>query len=248
MQIALHAVSQGYGGRTIIEGLSATLRPGVTALLGPNGAGKTTLIRTLATILPPRSGEIHFDDLRVVNERTARIARSRIGYLPQDFGYDPQMTVTDFVSYAAWLRDVKRRDRQQAVERALNLVDLGDARRMKMRKLSGGMRRRAGIAWAIVGDPPLALLDEPTVGLDPRQRLHFRKVIGSLDRTAVLLSTHLIDDVGAVCDRVIVLNNGAVRFEGSVSDLEALSRDDLPGHSALERAYMRLLPEEEQRL
>jgi ABC-2 type transport system ATP-binding protein len=248
MEIVLDALSQGYRGKMVFEGLCLTLRPGVTALLGPNGAGKTTLIRTLATVLPPRAGRMRFGDLSVVDERSARMARSLIGYLPQDFGYDPHMTVGDFVSYAAWLRNVERRNRQQAVQKALEMVDLTDMRRTKMRKLSGGMRRRAGIAWATVGDPRLALLDEPTVGLDPRQRLHFRKVISNLNGTVVLLSTHLIHDVAAICDRVIVLHNGERKFDGAVSALEARGSADVPGHSALERAYMSLLPEQEQRL
>ncbi|MDG4838458.1 ATP-binding cassette domain-containing protein [Micromonospora sp. WMMD967] len=248
MEIVLDALAQGYRGKQVFEGLNLTLRPGVTALLGPNGAGKTTLIRTLATVLPPRSGRLSFGDLHIVDERSARVARNEIGYLPQDFGYDPQMTVEDFVTYAAWLRGVGRRSRQEAVIDALELVDLSDMRRTKMRKLSGGMRRRAGIAWATVGRPRLALLDEPTVGLDPRQRLQFRKVISNLAGTVVVLSTHLIHDVQAICDRVIVLHNGASQFDGTVSDLEALGSADFPGHSALEKAYMSLLPEEERQL
>lgn len=248
MEIVLDSLSQGYGGKLVFNEVSVTLRPGVTALLGPNGAGKTTLIRTLATVIPPRAGTMRFSDLDITDERSARLARNHIGYLPQDFGYDPRMTVADFVTYAAWLRGVRRQNRQQEVEKALRLVDLTEMRRSKMRKLSGGMRRRAGIAWAIVGSPRLILLDEPTVGLDPRQRLHFRKVVSALSDGIVLLSTHLIDDVAAVCDRVIVLHNGKIRFDGSVGDLEALSSDELPGHSPLERGYMYLLPEEEQRL
>ena len=184
----------------------------------------------------------------VNSERTARLVRDRIGYLPQDFGFDPGMTVSDFVTYAAWMRGVPSADWQQSVTETLEMVDLADRRRSKMRSLSGGMRRRAGIAWAIVGRPRLVLLDEPTVGLDPRQRLQFRKIISELTDTVVLLSTHLIDDVAAICDRVIVLHAGTARFDGTVAELEALDQPDLPGHSKLERAYMHLLPVEEQTL
>ena len=248
MSIVLDGLSQGYGTSTVIDRLSLVLRPGITALLGPNGAGKTTLLRTLATVMPPRNGRINIGDVEISGERSARRVRDQIGYLPQDFGFDPKMTVVDFVTYAAWMRGVPTRQWRRSVDEALEMVDLTDRRRSRMGSISGGMRRRAGIAWAIVGRPRLVLLDEPTVGLDPRQRLQFRKIISALDETVVVLSTHLIDDVGAVCDRVVVMHAGAARFDGTVAELEALGRDDLPGHTSLERAYMHLLPEGEQQL
>ncbi|GAB3144445.1 ABC transporter ATP-binding protein [Micromonospora sonneratiae] len=248
MSVVVDALAQGYGTSTVIDNLSITLRPGLTALLGPNGAGKTTLLRTLATVMPPRNGVVRIDDIEIDSERSARRVRDHIGYLPQDFGFDPQMTVADFVTYAAWMRGVPSGQWRRSVDEALEMVDLTDQRRAKMRSLSGGMRRRAGIAWAVVGRPRLVLLDEPTVGLDPRQRLQFRKIISGLGDTVVVLSTHLIDDVGAVCDRVIVLHSGEARFDGTVAELEALGHDGLPGHSRLERAYMHLLPEGEQQL
>ncbi|MFF3867200.1 ATP-binding cassette domain-containing protein [Micromonospora sp. NPDC001898] len=244
----LDALSQGYGTSTVIDSLSVALRPGITALLGPNGAGKTTLLRTLATVMPPRNGRICIDELEISGERSARQVRDRIGYLPQEFGFDPKMTVADFVTYAAWMRGVPAKQWRRSVDEALEMVDLTDRRRAKMGSLSGGMRRRAGIAWAVVGRPRLVLLDEPTVGLDPRQRLQFRKIISGLGEAVVVLSTHLIDDVAAVCDRVIVMHGGSARFDGTVAELEALGRDELPGHSKLERAYMHLLPEGEQQL
>jgi ABC-2 type transport system ATP-binding protein len=248
MSLELDEVSQGYGPTVVVDRLSVTLQSGITALLGPNGAGKTTLLRTLATIMPPRHGTIRLDGFMVETERSARRVRDNIGYLPQDFGFDPHMTVADFVTYSAWLRGIGRRDLGRSVDEALEMVDLTDRMRTRMRKLSGGMRKRAGIASAVVGRPRLVLLDEPTVGLDPRQRLQFRKIIAGLRETIVVLSTHLIDDVGAVSDRVMVLYGGVAKFDGTVPDLEAMSRDDLPGDSPLERAYMRLLPPEEQQL
>ncbi|HEX6968350.1 MAG TPA: ATP-binding cassette domain-containing protein [Micromonosporaceae bacterium] len=248
MTVVLEGLAQGYGTHTIIDQFTTILRPGITALLGPNGAGKTTLLRTLATVMPPRNGVISLDGTAITDERSARRARDKIGYLPQDFGFEPQMTVRDFVTYAAWMRGVPSAKWRQAVDEALEMVDLSAEQGMRMRRLSGGMRQRAGIAWAVVGRPRLVLLDEPTVGLDPRQRLQFRKIISALDDTVVVLSTHLIDDVAAVCDRVIVMHGGAARFDGSVTELESLGHDGLPGHSALERAYMHLLPESEQQL
>ncbi|MFV2011270.1 MULTISPECIES: ATP-binding cassette domain-containing protein [unclassified Micromonospora] len=226
--------------------MSLTLESGVTALLGPNGAGKTTLLRTLATIMPPQYGSLRIGGVEVVDERSARRIRDDIGYLPQAFGFDPQMSVSDFVTYAAWMRGVPPSRRRGAVDEALEMVDLVDRRRDKMRKLSGGMRQRAGIAWAVVGRPGVVLLDEPTVGLDPRQRLQFRKIISGLADAVVVLSTHLIDDVAAIADRVVVMHGGVARFDGSIAELEATARDDLPGHTPLERAYMHLLPEAEQ--
>lgn len=246
MSVVLDRVSQAYGTTVVVKNLNLTLRPGITALVGPNGAGKTTLLRTLATIMPPRSGSMTIDDAKVDGEHAARQLRDRIGYLPQSFGFDPHMRVADFVTYGAWLRGVPSSERAKAVAEALAMVDLTDQRRVRMRKLSGGMRQRAGIAWAVVGHPRLVLLDEPTVGLDPRQRLHFRKVISGLKDTMVVLSTHLIDDVAAICDRVIVMHSGSIKFDGTVAELVATGRDDLPGHSPLERAYMALLPAEEQ--
>lgn len=246
--LQLIGVSQGYGNTRVIDGFDLELAPGVVGLLGPNGAGKTTLLRTMATIMPPQTGKIFVDDILIDGESAARRARRRIGYLPQDFGFDPGMRVMDFVRYAAWMRGLPSQNWDTAVDLVLMQVELTDQRRTKMRKLSGGMRQRAGIAWATVGKPALVLLDEPTVGLDPRQRLQFRKFISGLHDSVVVLSTHFIDDIDAICDRVIVLQHGAPKFAGTTTELAALSRDDLPGNTKLERAYMNLLPAEEQRL
>jgi ABC-2 type transport system ATP-binding protein len=246
--LQLSAASQGYGTTPVFQDLDLRLEPGVIGLLGPNGAGKSTLLRSLATVLPLRTGTIAFDGTAVADERGARAVRDRIGYLPQDFGYDPSMRLGDFIGYAAWMRGVPSKDRADAVAVAIERTGLAAEAGVKMRKLSGGMRRRAGIAWAIVGEPSLVLLDEPTVGLDPRQRLQFRRIIAELEETIVVLSTHLIDDIDAICSQVIVFHDGAIRFSGSTEAMAAHSRADLPGNTDLERAYMHFLPEEEQRL
>lgn len=248
MSLSLQGVSQGYGSASLIEGLHLDLRSGVVGLLGPNGAGKTTLLRTMATIMPPRSGSVVVGGVTVTGERSAREARRQIGYLPQDFGFNPGMRVADFVRYAAWMRGLPAAGWDAAAQRVLVKVDLVDEQRARMKTLSGGMRQRAGIAYALVGEPTVVLLDEPTVGLDPRQRLQFRKIITGLAGSVVVLSTHLIGDIDAVCDQVVVLQHGAPSFVGSTSELAALARPDLPGDTELERAYMHLLPAGERDL
>lgn len=180
------------------------------------------------------------------SEAEARAARRQIGFLPQRFGFEPAMRVRDFVRYGAWLRGLPSREWAHASAEALAHVGLDGEAGQKMKSLSGGMRQRAGIAWAVVGRPRIVLLDEPTVGLDPQQRLRFRAIIAGLPDTTVLLSTHLIDDVDAVCDRVVVMNQGEIRFAGATSELKALDESSLPGHTPLERAYMSLLPAEDR--
>ncbi|EFE74139.1 ATP-binding cassette domain-containing protein [Streptomyces filamentosus] len=237
------SLTQGYDGRRIIEDLDLSIQTGVTGLLGPNGAGKTTLFRTLATIAPPWSGLLELFGEPVSNERQARRARRSIGYLPQDFGYYPAFSITDFVRYCAWLREVPSRKAESLTREALGAVGLADRAQDHMKSLSGGMLRRAGIAAAIVGSPDLLLLDEPTVGLDPAQRLDFRELIRSLARagTAVVLSTHLVEDVGAACDTVLVLNDGQVRHSGTPQQLAELAAPTAPGDNPLERGYMTVL-------
>jgi ABC-2 type transport system ATP-binding protein len=195
----------------------------VTGLLGPNGAGKTTTLRILATVLTRDAGS-----LRVLGRDPADTAdrleiRRRLGYLPQDPGYQRGFTVFEFVDYVAILKEwTERRTRHDEVRRVLDMVGLGDVRGTKIRKLSGGMRRRVGLAQALLGDPELLILDEPTVGLDPQQRLRFRDVISQAgEGRTVLLSTHLTDDVAAICGRIAVIAAGRTVFVGSPSELAA---------------------------
>lgn len=241
--VRLTALTQGYSGRRIIENLDLSIQPGVTGLLGPNGAGKTTLFRTLATIAPPQNGQLELFGRPVTSERDARRVRRRIGYLPQDFGYYPAFSIADFVRYCAWLREVPSKEADSASKEALAAVGLADRARDRMKSLSGGMLRRAGIAAAIVGSPSLLLLDEPTVGLDPAQRLDFRELIRSLARAgaAVVLSTHLVEDVGAACDTVFVLSDGQIRHSGTPQQLAELATPTTPGDNPLERGYMEVL-------
>ncbi|MFD4394319.1 ATP-binding cassette domain-containing protein [Kitasatospora sp. NPDC058478] len=239
--VALSGVSQGYGRKRVISNLDWQIGVGVFGLLGPNGAGKTTLLRTLATVAPPLQGRISIYGRGIDSERHARTARRQIGYLPQDFGYYPSYSVYDFVRYSAWLREVPASEAHSATLKALNDVDLDGQQKIKMKALSGGMLRRAGVASAIVGSPKLLLLDEPTVGLDPAQRLQFRQLVRSLENTAVVLSTHLVEDVAAVCDEVFVLRSGEFVFRGTPQELNGFGNCELAGDSPLERGYMAVL-------
>ncbi|WP_441251318.1 ATP-binding cassette domain-containing protein [Kitasatospora sp. McL0602] len=239
--VVVRGLGQGYGGKSVISDLDLEVGPGVTGLLGPNGAGKTTLLRTLATVVPPHDGEIEICGIRVVSEQTARQARRSIGYLPQDFGYYPSFSVYDFVRYCAWLREVPSSEADRETRRVIEAVGLSDRISAKMKSLSGGMLRRAGIATAMVGSPRLLLLDEPTVGLDPAQRLDFRELIRSLSDSAVILSTHLVEDVSAVCSSVAVLSAGRFVFQGTPAELTEAAAPDAIGDSPLERGYMTTL-------
>lgn len=245
VSVRLQSLTQGYGRKVVISGLDLTLSAGVFGVLGPNGAGKTTLLRTLATILPPRSGTLEIAGQVVNSGKTARIARQQIGFLPQDFGFYPSFSVYDFVRYVAWLREVPVKQAHASTLRAIEQVDLGDKLKSKMKSLSGGMIRRAGIAAAIVGSPRVILLDEPTVGLDPGQRLQFRALIRSLSDSTVILSTHLVEDVSAICHQVAVMSDGAFVFCGTPADLESQNSSTSAGGTALEQGYMNVLGQTE---
>lgn len=234
-------ISQGYGRETILKDFDLEIGPGVTALLGPNGSGKTTLLNTLSTVLPPKQGELRVNGRLVNSEKSARQVRRDIGFLPQRFGYDPTTTVRDFVRYGAWLRGIPSIDWENDVEEAVSYVGMASSSKTKLGKLSGGMRQRAGIALAIVGRPSVVLLDEPTVGLDPEQRVVFRQLVGGLTTTTVLLSTHLTDDVDAACPSVAVLNQGQIVFHGTTDALRLLASPGSGGHSAVEQGYLNLL-------
>lgn len=230
------------GNRMAVDGLTLSLGTGTHGLLGPNGAGKTTLIRALATVLRPAEGDLRLFGASVRGGADQRETRRRIGYLPQEFGYYRRFTVREFVEYMAWLKEVPKRDIPGAVQRAVERVGLADRADERMKALSGGMVRRVGIAQAIVNDPDVLLLDEPTVGLDPAQRLRFRELLQQLGRdTCVVVSTHLVEDVAAACSDVVLFAEGRLVFQGTPAELAAAGSDDQPGDSPLERGYSALL-------
>ncbi|MFI7289579.1 ABC transporter ATP-binding protein [Streptomyces anulatus] len=228
--------------RLAVDGLDLALGTGTHGLLGPNGAGKTTLIRALATVLRPTGGDLELFGHSVRDSARHRELRRRIGYLPQEFGYYKRFTVREFVSYLAWLKEMPARDIPGAVQRAVERVGLADRADSRMKALSGGMVRRVGIAQAIVNDPSVLLLDEPTVGLDPAQRLQFRALLQELGReSCVLVSTHLVEDVAAACTDVVLFDRGRLVFQGTPEALAAAGTADQPGDSPLERGYSALL-------
>jgi ABC-2 type transport system ATP-binding protein len=223
--VRIDGVRKSYGAVVALADLDLELRPGITGLLGPNGAGKTTLIRILATLLAPSAGAVGVNGWRSSDLRDRVEIRRRLGYLPQDLGLYPRFSVFEFVDYLAVLKELEDpADRHRRVRAALAAVELDDLAGRKIRTLSGGMRRRVGIAQAIVADPELLLLDEPTTGLDPEQRMRFRQLIAGLgEHRTVVLSTHLVEDVAAVCTQVVVLWQGRVRFFGTPSQLRQLA-------------------------
>jgi ABC-type multidrug transport system ATPase subunit len=225
-----------------VDGLDLTLGKGVHGLLGPNGAGKTTLIRALATVLRPAEGRL---TLLGTPPGGQRALRRRIGYLPQNFGYYKRFTVREFVEYMAWLKEMSKEDIPGAVQRAVERVGLADRADDRMKTLSGGMVRRVGIAQAIVNDPDILLLDEPTAGLDPAQRVRFRELVGELGRdSCVLISTHLVEDVATACSDVVLFADGKLVFQGTPDELAAAGTAEHVGDSPIERGYSALLHHE----
>jgi ABC-2 type transport system ATP-binding protein len=231
------------GRHLAVTGLNLEIGTGVHGLLGPNGAGKTTLMRALATVLRPAGGTLELLGQPIHDRRVdLRQIRRSIGYLPQQFGYYPRFTVREFVEYLAWLKEMPKADIPGAAQRAIERVGLADRANSKLKKLSGGMLRRAGIAQAIVNDPAVLLLDEPTVGLDPEQRMSFRNLLRELGAdTCVLVSTHLVEDVVAACTDVVIANAGRVTWQGTPADLSAHGGTGDPGDSAAERGYSALV-------
>ena len=217
--VVLHCekIDKIYPGTKALDQVSFDLLKGkVNVLIGENGAGKSTLMKLLVAALLPTRGEILVDGQPLA--RTEQLLKAQLGYLPQDFGLFDELTVTQFLDYMAALKGIK--DPKAAIQKAIREVNLEEKARARIRTLSGGQRQRVGIAQALLGDPPFLIFDEPTVGLDPEERIHFRNLFShaAQDRL-VLLSTHIIEDVQSVCDQLVVINCGQILFTGTPEEL-----------------------------
>ena len=223
--VSVTGLRKRFGTTVALDGVDTAIAPGVNGLLGPNGAGKTTMLRILATVLSADDGRLEVLGVDPTTAHGRLAVRRRLGYLPQEPGFHRSFSAFDFVDYVAILKEwVDRRARHDEVRRVLGVVGLEAVMHKRIRQLSGGMRRRVGIAQALLGRPDLLVLDEPTAGLDPEQRLRFRELLGTEAAGAtVLLSTHQTNDVAALCQHVIVLLAGRIRFTGTPASLAALA-------------------------
>jgi ABC-type multidrug transport system ATPase subunit len=218
--LSIRSISKTYpNGVTALDGVSLEIPPGMFGLLGPNGAGKSTLMRTLATLQQPDRGTIRFEDIDVLAEPD-RLRRT-LGYLPQDFGVYPRVSAEGLLDHLAVLKGiVNRRERQSLVDRLLHQVNLHEVRNKAIAGFSGGMRQRFGIAQALIGDPRLLIVDEPTAGLDPEERVRFHNLLSEIgEDRVVLLSTHIVEDVADLCPNMAILASGSIVMHGRPGEL-----------------------------
>ena len=214
MELQIRNLSKTYpNGVEALKGVTLTVPRGMYGLLGPNGAGKSTLMRTIATLQEPDAGSIHLGDLDVLAERVR--VRETLGYLPQEFGVYPKVSAEELLDHFAVLKGITgRRGRREVVEALLRQVNLYEARRKKLGGYSGGMRQRFGVAVALLGDPKLIIVDEPTAGLDPAERVRFLNLLSEIGQSAVvILSTHIVEDVSELCSRMAIIDRGEILLE-----------------------------------
>ena len=233
MELVIDRVSKQYKNHIAVDRVSVKLQKGVYGLLGANGAGKTTLMRMICGILKPASGTITFDGIDVGEENY----RSVLGYLPQDFGYYPEFTGMDFLLYMAALKGIGKPQAKRKAKELLALVSLQDVAKKKIKTYSGGMKQRLGIAQALLNNPRLLVLDEPTAGLDPKERVRFRNLIADLGRESiVLLSTHIVSDIEQIADKVLIMKDGQLIYQDKWDD----------NRGSLEEFYLQHIDEEGQ--
>ena len=217
MELKVDRLTKQYKNKIAVDRISFSLQKGVTGLLGANGAGKTTLMRMICGILTPTGGDISYDGIDVSDEKFRNI----LGYLPQDFGYYPEFTGSDFLMYFSALKGLSKKDARVRTEELLEIVGLSDVAKKKIKTYSGGMKQRLGIAQALINRPEVLILDEPTAGLDPKERVKFRNVIEEIGKdNIVLLSTHIVSDIEHIADRIIMMKSGQIIWNGKISDVQ----------------------------
>ncbi len=229
------------GGSYAVNNLNLEIPNGMFGLLGPNGAGKSTLMRILVTLMKPTSGKVYFNDLELSKNR--REIRSMLGYLPQDFSFFSKLKTYEFLDYTARLSGMKNGTlRRTAVDQMLEEVGLFEARDRNANKLSGGMKRRLGIAQALINDPKIIIVDEPTTGLDPEERIRFRNLLSTISTrdVIIILSTHIVGDISSTCDNMALLNKGKLAFAGSPEQLVKEAEGNVWQIQATEREYLEI--------
>ena len=233
MELEIRALTKRYRAVVAVDTFSLTLGPGILGLLGPNGAGKSTLMRMLASVTRPTSGSITLDGIDVVKNPDP--LRRTLGYLPQDFGVYPHLNAVEFLEYVAALKGLDRRSARPRIEQLLEMVNLTYAKHRALGGYSGGMRQRVGIAQALLNDPKLLIVDEPTTGLDPEERVRFRNMLRELaGERVIILSTHICSDVETTAGDVAIVAGGKLLKRGSPASL-------VNGSGSLENAYLRTI-------
>jgi len=226
MRIKIVNLNKVYpGGKKALKDLNLEIEPGMFGLLGPNGAGKTSLMRIMTLLQSCTSGTIYFDDYDIAKDRKA--IRSLLGYLPQDFRFFEKLKTWEFLDYGAGLAGIKgKQHRGEVVDEMLRKVGLFEVRDRWANRLSGGMKRRLGIAQAIIGNPKVIIVDEPTTGLDPEERIRFRNILSDISDkdSIIILSTHIVGDISSTCKKLALLNRGELKFEGSPDEMINLAR------------------------
>lgn len=218
MKLVLDNLTKEFGGVVAVDHINLTMTNGVYGLLGVNGAGKTTLMRMLCTLLKPTSGNICCNGKDIF--KMDGEYRNLLGYLPQDFGFYPEFTVKDYLLYIATIKGIRPAVAQKRAKELIARVGLTKVENKKLKKLSGGMKRRAGIAQAMLNNPQILILDEPTAGLDPNERIRFRNLISELsEERLVLLSTHIVSDIEYVANEILMMKDGAIVNEGTLDEL-----------------------------